>query len=188
MRAQIAVAVALAVALAAPVSAAPKPQITDPAGDALLAGGYDIVSALFSTTGTTVKVGRKTVYTPTKLLVTVRYNATVPADAYAAQVVTFNAPGCDNIYLETYTGGTYGTANCLEESFTFSAKPSGKTVTFSLPFSIIGKATLKKGARLTALRTYTAIADPVVGYETGEFTMGQAAVDSATTDAAYKIS
>lgn len=63
-------AAALAVtALHQPASAATKPLLSDPSGDAkLLGAGFDIVSADLRTTGTTKKVGKKTVYTPTYLV------------------------------------------------------------------------------------------------------------------------
>lgn len=187
MRRALALAAVLSVALAAPGVAAPRtPQITDPTGDAPAGAGYDIVSALFSTEGNTAKVGRKTVYTPTKLVVTVTYAGTVAADPYAAQVVEFDIPGCEGVYLERFSGGTWGASGCVE-TFDFGAKTSGKTVTFTLPFAIIGKNVLKKGAVLTGLRTYTAAADPVLGYETAELTAGQVTLDSATTTKTYKI-
>lgn len=187
MRRLLALAAVLSVALAAPgLAAAPKPQITDPAGDAPAGAGYDIVSALFSTQGNTERIGRKKVYTPTKLIVTVTYAGTVAADPYAAQVVEFDLPGCAGVYLERYSGGTWGASGCVE-TFDFGAKASGKTVTFTLPFSVIGKSTMKKGAVLSGLRTYTAAADPVLGYETAELSAGLVTLDSATTTKTYKI-
>lgn len=189
MRAQLPLAALLTLALAAPGSAAaPKPQITDPAGDAVPAvgAGYDIVSALFKTDGITTKVGRKKVYTPTKLVVVVTYAGNVPTDKHAAQVLEFDAPGCADVYLESYSGGTYGLADCVPDSFEFSVKPSGKTLTITLPFSL-NKSSFKKGAVLTGLRTYTAGADPLVGYETAELTQGVGTFDNATSTATYKI-
>lgn len=175
-------------AFASQATAAPKPQITDPTGDAALGAGYDVVSALFSTEGTTTRVGRRTFYNPTKLKVTVTYAGAVPTDAYAAQVVRFDIGNCANVYLESYDGGTYGSASCLADSFDFSVKKSGKTMTFTLPFAVIGKSVLKKGAVLTGLRTYTAVADPVLGYESQEVGFDLAgAVDSGATDAPYKV-
>jgi hypothetical protein len=185
----LASALAASLAFAAPGhAAAPKPQITDPAGDAKpgTGAGFDVVSALFHTQGTTAKVRGKKVYTPSKLLVTVTYAGPVSADPYAAQIVAFDAPGCASVYLESYAGGTtYGTADCLADSFEFSVTSAGNTQTFAIPFALIGKTHLKKGAALTGLTTYTALADPVVGYESVEVA-GQAA-DTATTAAPYTI-
>lgn len=190
MRPQPLLAAALLASLAfaaAPSAAAPRPQITDPKGDQLPVGsaGYDVVSALFSTSGESYKVGRKTVYNPTKLLVTVTYADTVSADSHAVQVVTFDSPTCENVYMQRYSGGTWAFAGCGDD-FAFSVKQTGKTLTFTVPFKAIG---LKKGMSLTSLRTYTAVGDPVMGYESGEVLgdLGAGAVDSATTTAAYKI-
>lgn len=187
-------AVAAMLAFAAPGhGAVPKPQIVDPTGDAVppISAGYDVVSALFRTEGTTTKVGRRTVYTPTKLVVTITYAGTVPTDEVAAQVVSFDAPGCENVYLERYAlGTTYGFAGCLDDQFSFAAKASGKTLTFTLPFGTIGKGFLKRGALLTNLRTYTSIAEPVLGFETGEMvgTTEYGTVDNASTGAPYRVS
>jgi len=188
-----AVAAAATLALAAPGhGAVPKPQIVDPTGDAVptMSAGYDIVSALFRTEGTTTRVGRRTTYTPSRLVVTVTYAGTVPTEEVAAQVVTFDVTGCENVYLERYAlGTTYGVADCIAEQFTFNAKASGKTVTFTLPFTTIGKSYLKPGALLSNLRTYTSIAEPVLGFETGEMvgTTNAGTVDDATTATPYRV-
>lgn len=59
-------------ALAHPASAATKPLVTDPAGDAVALGkGYDIVSANLTTSGTTGKAGKRPVSTPTTLVASV---------------------------------------------------------------------------------------------------------------------
>lgn len=185
------VALGAALALTLPTGAAPKPQITDPVGDALVGAGpgYDVVSALFTTSGTTVKAGRRLVYTPTKLVIVLTYAGTVATDQWAAQVVTFDAPGCTSVYLERFAAATYGRAACLGDDFEFTAKAAGRTLTFTLPFSVVGKERLRKGAVLTRLRTYTAFADPVLGYETGEAAgvFGAGVVDEASTTAGYPI-
>lgn len=193
MRPVVAVAVSAVLALAAPGhGAVAKPQITDPTGDALppVSAGYDIVSALFRTEGSSAKVGRKTVYTPNKLSITVTYAGDVPTEDYAAQVVAFDIANCPTVYLERYASGiTYGTADCFAESFTFSTKVVGKTLTFTLPFATLGKAYLKPGAVLSNLRTYTALAEPAFGYESGEVggPAGAGHVDEGVTGAAYKV-
>lgn len=185
------VALLASLAFAAPSTAAPRPQITDATGDQVPVGGagYDVVSAAFSTTGDKYKVGRKTVYNPTKLIVTVTYAGAVASDAHAAQVVSFDAPGCENIYMQRYSGGTWAFSGCIDD-FAFAVKASGKTLTFTLPFKAIGTKSLKKGAVLTDLRTYTSVADPVLGYESGELVgaFGAGPVDNAATTAPYRIS
>ncbi len=183
-------ALAACAALAAPAgAAAPKPQITDPKGDsAVLGAGGDIVSALFSTTGSTTRVGKKTVYTPTRLVVTVTYAANASTEQYATHVVQFAAPGCGEIYLQHFSGGKFGSAECLEDPFDPITSVKGKTVTFTLPFSSVGKAYFKKGAALTDLKVYSAVAEPVLGYETAQFADDPGASDVATTTGVYRIS
>ncbi|HVF06316.1 MAG TPA: hypothetical protein VNA20_15850 [Frankiaceae bacterium] len=187
------VAALTAVALASSASgAAPKPQITDATADQLpVAGaGYDVVSALFATSGTTTKVKKKKIYTPTKLVITLTYAGDVPTDEYATQVVEFDAPGCSDIYLQAYaaTTATYGQGDCLPEdtSVSFNAKAAGKTMTFTLPLNLFGAGVLKAGTSLTNLVTYTAYAEPVLGIEPG-FVGPEAQVDHAETAAAYRV-
>ncbi len=191
----------LAVLLAACTAAlpahagAPKPQITDKTGDEKVpnAPGMDIVSATFSTAGTTARVGKRTVYTPTTLVVTVAYAGPVAADPYVTHTVLFTVPGCGEAYLEVFGGGTYGVADCLSDEFAFTTAVSGATLTYRLPFASIGKQYLKAGAALTDLVVYSALGDPVEGFETEELSsiatggLVEGAVDLASTTAAYKV-
>jgi hypothetical protein len=167
---------------------APKPQISDATGDTVVpAAGTDIVSVLFSTAGTTTKVKKKTVYTPTKLVVTVTYAGPVDVDPQATHTVTFNS-GCGAVYLEFFAGETtYGEADCAADSFDFGTKVDGKTLTFTLPFGTLGKS-IKPGSKLSELRAYTAFGDPVIGTE-GVYMTGleQTANDVATTGATYTV-
>ena len=187
-------AVLLAACAAVPAgAAAPKPQITDPSGDSRVpAAGMDIVSATFSTSGTTAKVRGKKVYTPTKLVVAVTYAGSVAQDPYATHEVMFQLPSCGEIYLEVYSGATYGTADCLTDPFEFSSTVSGSTLTYSVPFGTIGKQYVKPGVALTDLLVYSAAGDPVIGFESRELTsvmpgVVDGSVDSATTTTAFKI-
>lgn len=193
----LAVAAVAALAAAVPATAASAPQITDPTGDARnQSAGADIVSALFGTQGTTAKVGRKTVYTPSKLVVTVTYAAAPSTDPYVSHQLTFELPGCGNVYMQVFNGSsTWGDADCLGEDATFdpSYKMAGSTITWTLPFNSIGKQYFKPGTALTDLVAYTAVAEPVLGIES-QLVAGDApvpvdaALDYATTTAAYKIS
>lgn len=186
------VAALTAVALASSASAAaPQPQITDATGDQVpVAGaGYDVVSALFSTSGTTTKVKKKKVYTPTKLVVTLTYAGDVAKEDYATQVVEFDTPACENVYLQVYAGvtATYGDGDCLptDTSVEFDAKAAGKTLTLTLPLSLFGSGVLKSGTVFTNLDTYTAYAEPAFGLETG--IRPETALDYAKTAATYKV-
>lgn len=186
-----ATAIAAALALGAPATAAPTPQITDATADQkpVAGAGYDVVSALFGTSGTTTRIKRKTVYTPNKLVVTVTYAGPVAADDYTTQVVEFDAPACENVYLQLYSAGTttFGSSDCTgEESFDFTTKVAGNTIQFILPFNLLGSGKLAKGTTLTDLRTYTAYGDPVFGLEAG-LVHAALTIDDATTSAVYKV-
>jgi hypothetical protein len=185
-----AVALLAALAICAPAHAAPKPlpQITDPAGDATAMGPrYDVVSGLFATTGVTTKVRGRRVYTPTKLVVTVTYAGAVAADSYSTQVVSFKVPGCGGVYLEMFGGQTYGGADCLDAAFVFGAVRTGSTLTVTLPFATLGKGRLGRGVELGELTTWTNVADPQYGYETGDLLDPDLSVDVATTAKTYVV-
>lgn len=178
-------AAAALAALALPGQAAPKPQITDPSGDGVVAG-LDIVSALFATKGKTTRVGKRTVYTPKSLEVTVTYAGPAETADYASQYVLFDLTGCGAVYLQRYSGGTYATAECLPDtSFEFDATVKGSSIVFSLPFNVIGKQ-FKKGSLLTDLRTLTGVADPVVGLGPADVAE-ELVVDTASTTASYRV-
>ena len=186
------IAIVIAACAAVPAGAAPAPQITDPAGDARVpVTGMDIVSATFSTAGTTAKVRGKSVYTPTKLVVAVTYSGDVTTDPYATHAVVFNAPTCSEIYLQVYSGGTYGATGCSSATFEFTSAVSGHTLTFTVPFATIGKQYLKPGTTLTDLVVYSAASEPLFGYESRELSSAvpgvDGAIDSATTTASFRI-
>ena len=183
MRTPLLAAALTAILAAGPSSgAAPKPQITDPAGDVFPAAGAgaDVVSALFSAAGAKGK--------PSKLVVTMTYAGAVNAADNLARVVEFHLPGCGRVYLEVFRGGTYGDSPCAR-SFEFASTTAGRTVRFTLPFLVLGAQHLRKGATLTGLRTYTAYTDPVFGYEPVQAAdgLGAAAADDAVTRAGYTI-
>jgi hypothetical protein len=185
----VALAAAFAACLPVPAHAATaRPQITDAAGDQrAMSASYDIRSALFSTGGVTVRSGKRSVYVPTRLVVTVTYAAPVAADGYSAQVVSFATSDC-RVYLEVYgTSHTYGSASCVDSPFTVPVKASGTTLTFMLPFSALGKGRLGPGADIGELSTWTNVAEPSQGYETGDLVGNAVTVDLAETDATYTI-
>jgi len=163
----------------APAHAVPKPQIVDPSGDAVTGASYDIVSATFST----ARTGRR----PTKLVVKVAYAGDVTTDPYAAQVVRFVMPECGAAYLEVYAGTTYGTADCVDDAFTFGVRTSGRTLTLTLPFAAVGTSYLGPGVELTALGTWTTVAEPTSGAEPGDLAGTAVTLDLATTDKTYTI-
>jgi hypothetical protein len=170
-----------------PGHAAPKPQIVDAAGDQMgMDASYDIRSALFTTAGTTVRSGRRSVYVPTRLVVTIGYGGDVASELYRALVVSFATDDC-RVYLEAYGDArTYGSASCLDTSFTFPAKANGATLTFSLPLSVLGKH-LAPGTELTALATWTNVGEPAQGYEAGDLVGTAFTVDFASSGLTYTI-
>ena len=184
MRLRLAAAATLSAvaAFALPGHAAPAPQITDAVGDVVVPeASLDVVSGLFSTQG--VKLGKK--YKPTKLVATITYAAEPNTSELATQVVMFDLPGCGEIYLQRYFGGTYGTAECIEDAFDFTAKVTGKTITYTLTFTTLGKS-MKPGVVLSSLRTYTSGADPVLGYSPADFNEALVA-DHASTTKTFKV-
>ena len=187
MRLRLAVLTASAAlaATALPGQAA-GPQISGDGGDVPVPN-LDIVSAQFATKGTTTRVGKKTVYTPKSLVVTVTYSAAPDGLPVASQFVGFTLPGCGAILMQRYDGnGTWGVAECQEAGdLAYDVAVSGNAVVFTLPFNAIGKQ-FKKGSVLTDLRVLTSVSDPVVGY--GPVDVDEAlAVDSASTDTAYTV-
>jgi hypothetical protein len=184
-----ALAAMLAACLPVPAHAAARPQIVDPAGDqvAAMGGSYDVLSALFTTGGVNVRAGRKTVYVPTRLVVTVTYAGPVAADSYRAQVVSFATAEC-RVYLEVYGAApdTYGSASCLDTAFTFPVKATGATLAFTLPLSAL-KPYLAPGTMLTNLSTWTNVAEPMSGYESGDLIGNAVTVDFASSAGTYTI-
>lgn len=185
MRLRLAVLVSSAAlaATALPGHAA-GPQISGDGGDVPVPN-LDIVSAQFSTKGTTAKVGKKTVYTPKTLVVTVTYSGDPAAVPVAAQYVGFSTASCGNVLLQRYDGdATYSTADCVDDLF-FEAVATGSTVVFTMPFSSIGKS-FKAGTTLSDLRVLTGVVEPLAGI--GPVDLDEAtAVDEASTDASYRV-
>lgn len=169
-----------------PSSAAPAPksQIVDPSGDSFAPmGGMDIVSGLFSTTGTTKKVGKKTVYTPKNLVVTITYADAPTVDPGASHEIRFNDGSVDHLF-QNYAGESYYQG---AEGGEVTSEVVGKTLVFTASLSGLG---LKAGQTLSDLRVLTGAGDPVLGFSV-PFILGAegeaVAADNASTTAAYKI-
>ncbi len=181
-----AVVASCALALPGHTAAAPKPQIVDDAGDAVIPqDDLDILSGLFATSGTTAKVKGKTVYTPKKLEVTVTYSAPASTFPIATHGVTFDLSGCGRVYLQTYYLDTWAEAACIEGSLPVEVTAKGDALVYSIAMSSLGK-TMKAGAKLTSLRVFSGGADPVVGI--GPHDLEQSFVaDEGTTSAAWTV-
>lgn len=173
-----AAAVAAGVASAAPA----KPLLTDPAGDVRALGtGYDIVSADLHTTGKTVTVKGKKVYTPTKLLAVVTMAGPVATQAGTQVSFYLDTSACGGGSFEyTYTPGN----TLLGEGSLFvsgcgspllapvfpdpselidSAYPvvAGNTITWTLDLKEMG-SDLPLKSTFTNARVYSDFGDPVL--------------------------
>lgn len=189
MRARL-VAVSAAAALAVltvPSHAAVAPQITDPTGDSLVPmASLDITSGRFATTGTTAKVGKKTVYTPKNLVITLSYAGTPDVSRGATYYALFDVAGCGEVLLEMYATGTWATADCLEDSFDFDAVAKGpNSLEFTMPLSTFGKG-VKAGTKITSMRALTGGSDPLVGFGPVDFDESFVS-DTATSTQTYVI-
>ena len=203
MRTRLAVlAAAVAVsAFAAPGgAAAPRPQVVDPAGDAVGGqGGMDITSAVWSTTGTTsvTKVrGRKvTTYTPTKLVVTTNLAAAPTANPPMSYEMSAEVDGCGEVRF-TWTPGTVFSeligdsslwVDCGEADPTtgdtlllipnVDMKIGAKSVTWTISLKMLPK-NVRAGSRWSDFRAAVDVIDPVFGLY-GTRDLGQS-VDAGT--------
>jgi hypothetical protein len=190
MRTRLALVAVLA-ALAAgavPSSAAPtrKPQIVDPATDAL--GGQastEIVSALWTTTGDTVTTkyrGRtKTAYTPRRLVVTLNLAGAPSTTAPFSYETSATVAGCGTIRF-VYTPGT-AYSQIVSNTFLWydcgptdpttgdnlvlvpgvSTKLGAKSITWEYPIKALPKEFFKVGAPFTEFRAAVDAVDPVLG-------------------------
>jgi hypothetical protein len=206
-----------ALALCAPLAhAAPtsKPQVVDPAGDAL-APGFDVVSARLTTTGVTStrKVGRKVVrtYTPKTLVASVTLSE--PPSTTPGTSIIFHADttACGNGFFEfQYTpGALLNTISEVGDLFVSGCGPDdtgtgpgeyfsdvlaqvkGDVITWSMPLADMG-SDLPLSSVFSGFRVDSTINEPVMGLAGGTdvavLTDGAAGdVDHATGDAVWKL-
>ncbi len=197
MRARLVTATALLVGLGAfalpsGAATAPVPQMTDPAGDSYAPmGGMDIVSGLWSTTGTTAKVGGRSVYTPKNLVVTIGYADAVTMNPGAGHEVRFTAPNTTYL-LDVFGTSSYAYDGDFNE-IPMTVAVAGKNLVLTLALADMG---LKPGAELSALRALTTAAEPVDGTSVPVFFEGSPlgtapeafASDNASTATTWKVS
>jgi hypothetical protein len=196
----LASAAAIGVAVLPAHAAAPKPQITDPAGDAngfndqgvgapipsqtspADDSGADITSVTFASTFVTKKVGRRTVKTPTGFTVTMALAAPPTPETFYRIVATI--PGCDQLFIEygtdVATGGTAMRCPSL---------PGGTATTFTIAHAAVKNSTivwtipttvLPAGTTLSSLSAQTrlnpaAVTAPQIDYASSSatFTVGK---------------
>lgn len=196
--ATLAALAALAAAAAPGQAAAPKPQIVDPANDAV--GGQpstEIVSALWSTTGDTsvtkVRGKKKVVYTPKRLVVTLNL-AGAPGSNPVGYRTSADIAGCGNVEF-TYTAGTPGGSilgdaalwhDCgSDETLLVTAvshKVGAKSITWEYPLKALGA---KAGATVTGFLASVDVNEPVFGSDgTHNFDVH---IDGASGSGAWRI-
>ena len=207
MRIRLATAVAVAgiavAALPGHAATAPKPQITDPAGDAngindQLGGvfsvpststpadlsGADITSVLFTSTFKTKLVNGKRVKVPSGFTVSMAL-AEAPMSNVIFRVAA-NTASCGTSVFFEYAGGGDSTVRCPSTSTTGEdtvykaapAKVKGTTITWTLPIS-----SFPAGTSFTDLNAQTRQYTPV---PTGGF-VSAPQWDFATSTATYSV-
>lgn len=212
MRSRLTVLAALAAAVsfaAMPSHAAPnrKPQIVDPAGDAL--GGQattEIVSALWTTSGDTVTSrvrGKKvTTYTPRRLVVTLNLAGAPTTSGPFSYETSAQVAGCGEIRF-VYTPGT-AYSQIVSDTFLWydcgptdpttgdnlvlvpgiSTKIGAKSITWEYPIKALPKQNFKLGVAFSDFRAAVDVVEPVIGlYGTNLVNP----IDEATGDVVWKL-
>jgi hypothetical protein len=178
----LAAAAGVAVAVLPAHAAAPKPQITDPAGDAngfndqgvglpvpsqsapADYSGADITSVTFASTFVTKKVHRRVVKTPTGFTVTMGLAGAPGPETFYRIVATI--PGCTQLFIEYGTdvaeGGTAMRCPALPgaTATTYTIAPAAvknNTITWTVPLSA-----LPAGTTLSSLSAQTRLNPAVV--------------------------
>ena len=199
--------VAAAVALASGASAAPTPgprslTFADPAGDAVASTAYDITAVTATTTGVVTKTGKgkskgNAVYTPKALVLSMTLAeapSSTPGTLYEIDVET-SACGTLMAYFTPGADGSGALVGCGSEpdetgstATTFDVLPTvtGKTITWTLPFSML-PAEMKPGSSLSTFAAYATQADPAVGVVGPYLFTSELNFDNATSDAVYKV-
>lgn len=171
----------------APTSSAPKTlTFTDPSGDGKLPGD-DIVKVAYTTTGTTAKVGKKTVYTPKNVVMSIETAAPISTNGYLQYTVQGVIDGCGEFYLGSAPGSELDTISAAcpdDDSVDFAAatyEVKGNTITFTVPVD----STFKAGTKIATPSAYVGVVDPITGELGPSFFF--VADDSAASDADYTI-
>lgn len=210
MRRSLVLAVLAAVALSAvPGHAAPtkKPQIVDPASDALGGqAGTEITSVLWTTSGETVTTkvrGKKvTTYTPRRLVVTMNLAGAPMTSAPFSYETSAEVAGCGTVRF-VYTPGTVY-SQLVSDKFLWydcgpgdaisgpgltlvpgvSTKIGPKSITWEYALKAFGKA-VKVGAPVTTFAAAVHVVDPVIGLQ-GTPDTGTP-VDGAASNVVWKL-
>lgn len=182
-------------------AAAPKPQVTDPAGDAAgMQPGTDLVSVLYSTTGT--GTGRK--YVPKKLLVTMTLAGdviTAPGLTYEVQAET--AP-CGTVTFTAEQGSPYssvtgvngwadwgsctvpGSDGAPTSVELLPVEVSGKTLQWKFSLKLIPKE-LKVGTSFTDFEARVDPTNPLIPFPSNATGTTLGLIDKATAPGPWKL-
>ena len=184
--------------------AAVKPQVVDPAGDALTKqGGQDITAVTFEVTKTTTVTtklvkGKKvkvTTYTPKDFVVSLKL-AAAPSVLPGLTYYTGVATPCGDLHFQTSfnaldagEGTTAYFAECGPDQDvagivinTFDVAPTvtktADSIVYSMPFKSLPKE-IKLGSSFDAPYAFVAATDPVFGFDTVTFGDKATAIDYA---------
>jgi hypothetical protein len=197
-----------ALGLAVPAHAGSAPSVltfSDPGGDsklgpagALLGTGDDITKVTWTTTGTTTsrRVGRKVVktYTPKNAVVTIQTAGPIDTSGHTLYNVYATADGCGQ-FLYSVAPGTqmdssysYCTDDDSVDGGGVTTVVKANTISFTIPLKSVTGFVANK--TLTSLSAFTGTCDPIGGLfcPTALAESTPLDNDTATTDAAFKIS
>lgn len=189
-----------------------KPQVVDPAGDAVSKqGGQDITAVTFEVTKTATVTSKKvkgktvktTTYTPKDFVVTLKLAgapSVIPGITYYTGVNT----ACGDLHFQTSfnvidagEGTTAYFAECGPDQDvagivinTFDVSPTvtktADSIVYSMPFKTLPKE-IKLGSGFDAPYAFVAATDPVFGFDTVTFGDKSTAIDYAE-GAGFKLS
>lgn len=184
--------------------AAPKPQVVDPAGDARSQqSAHDIVSTTFEVTKTAVvttkkvkgKTVKSTTYVPKDFVVTLKL-AGAPSQEPGVDYWISAGSACGDLTLQSYydasaqgmvqftnfsdCGPDQSVAGLTVNTYDLSPDVvfGADFISYTMPFKSLPKQ-IKLGSTFTAPYVYTALADPLVGFDTVGFVDPATAVDDA---------
>ncbi|HEV2890501.1 MAG TPA: hypothetical protein VGX28_09000 [Frankiaceae bacterium] len=190
----------LAAVTALPSSAAaPKPQVTDPKGDALGAQpGADLASVTFATTGT----GSGRAYVAKKLVVTMAMAGDVITTPGLTYEISTETSSCGRVTLSAQQGSPYSQVthlngwadwgDCMSRADATSnvelltAAVKGNTITWSFSLKMLPKELAVR----TSFTTFEARIDPtnpVIPFPSSATQTENGLVDVATSDVVWKM-
>lgn len=183
-----------------PSHAAPKPQISDAKGDSVGAqAGTDVVSALWSTTGT----GRGRSYVAKKLVVTMTLAGDVIKEPGLTYELSANTSTCGLVTFSSQNGSPYTTVTSLNgwadwgdctkpgadgdssvELLTVAVK--GNTLTWSMPIKMLPKG-LKLGSLFSDFEARVDPTNPLIPFPSNTTGTAMGLIDTGTGTGTWKL-